>query len=129
MTYGLPSIFVTVDDTLLRPWIAHQLPLYTIGRIVGAVSTSKYFAPQLVAGFMRAHPDVDMKLFVGNRAQTIVSLKDHRIDVALMGRPPRDVPVRAAAFGDHPAPYEKLNPASGDASCAAAWLRKVSRRY
>jgi DNA-binding transcriptional LysR family regulator len=51
---------------------------------------------------MREHPDVDMKLLVGNRAETIVSLKDHRVDVALMGRPPRDVPVRAAAFGDHP---------------------------
>ena len=70
--------------------------------VVGAVSTAKYFAPQVVAGFMREHPDVDLKLFVGNRAQTITSLKDHRIDVAVMGRPPRDVPVRAAAFGDHP---------------------------
>jgi DNA-binding transcriptional LysR family regulator len=70
--------------------------------VVGAVSTAKYFAPQVVAGFMREYPDVDLKLFVGNRAQTIASLKDHRIDVALMGRPPRDVPVRAAAFGDHP---------------------------
>jgi DNA-binding transcriptional LysR family regulator len=70
--------------------------------VVGAVSTAKYFAPQLVAGFMREHPDVDMKLLVGNRAQTIVSLKDHRIDVALMGSPPRELPVRAEAFGDHP---------------------------
>ena len=70
--------------------------------VVGAVSTAKYFAPQVVAGFMRDYPEVELKLFVGNRAQTIASLKDHRVDVALMGRPPRDVPVRAAAFGDHP---------------------------
>lgn len=70
--------------------------------VVGAVSTAKYFAPQVVAGFLREHPQVELKLFVGNRAQTIGSLKDHRVDVALMGSPPRDVPVRAAAFGDHP---------------------------
>ncbi|WP_054309558.1 LysR family transcriptional regulator [Mesorhizobium sp. 1M-11] len=70
--------------------------------IVGAVSTAKYFAPRLFAGFMREHPGVDLKLVVGNREETISSLKGHRVDVALMGRPPRDVPVRATVFGDHP---------------------------
>ena len=43
--------------------------------VVGAVSTAKYFAPQMFAGFMRELPDVDMKLFVGNRAQTVASLR------------------------------------------------------
>ena len=47
-------------------------------------------------------PDVDMRLIVGNRAETIASLRDHQVDIALMGRPPRDIPVRAAVFGDHP---------------------------
>jgi DNA-binding transcriptional LysR family regulator len=70
--------------------------------IVGAVSTAKYFAPRLFAGFKREFPDVDMKLIVGNRAETIASLRDHQVDIALMGRPPRDIPVRAAVFGDHP---------------------------
>jgi LysR family transcriptional regulator, low CO2-responsive transcriptional regulator len=70
--------------------------------IVGAVSTAKYFAPRLIAGFKREFPDVDMKLIVGNRAETIASLRDHQVDIALMGRPPRDIPVRAAVFGDHP---------------------------
>lgn len=70
--------------------------------VVGAVSTAKYFAPQLFAGFMREYPDVDMKLVVGNRAETISSLKNHKIDVALMGHPPRDLDVRAVVFGEHP---------------------------
>ena len=43
-----------------------------------------------------------MRLSIGNRAETIASLKNHEVDVALMGRPARDVPVRASAFGDHP---------------------------
>jgi LysR family transcriptional regulator, low CO2-responsive transcriptional regulator len=69
---------------------------------LGVVSTAKYFAPSLMAAFMKEYPDIDMRLAVGNRAETIASLRNHDVDIALMGRPPKDVPVRAAAFGDHP---------------------------
>lgn len=69
---------------------------------LGAVSTAKYFAPRLMAAFKRANPGIDITLMVGNREETIASLRDHRIDIALMGRPPKDLPVRAAVFGDHP---------------------------
>lgn len=69
---------------------------------LGVVSTAKYFAPSLMAAFMKEYPDIDMRLMVGNRADTIANLKSHDVDVALMGRPPKDVPLRASAFGDHP---------------------------
>ncbi len=69
---------------------------------LGVVSTAKYFAPRLMAAFMKEHPAIDMRLSVGNRAEIIASLKNHEVDVALMGRPARDIPLRAAAFGDHP---------------------------
>jgi LysR family transcriptional regulator, low CO2-responsive transcriptional regulator len=69
---------------------------------LGVVSTAKYFAPRLMASFMKEYPDIEMRLLVGNRAETIASLKNHEVDVALMGRPPKDVPVRASPFGDHP---------------------------
>jgi DNA-binding transcriptional LysR family regulator len=69
---------------------------------LGVVSTAKYFAPRLMAAFMKNHPDIDIRLAIGNRADTIASLKSHDVDIALMGRPPKGVPVRAAAFGDHP---------------------------
>ena len=69
---------------------------------LGVVSTAKYFAPRLMAAFMALYPDIEMKLVVGNRAETIDRLKDHEIDIALMGRPPSGLPVRAAVFGDHP---------------------------
>lgn len=70
--------------------------------VVGAVSTAKYFAPQIIAGFKKLHPDIDIKLIVGNREQTIAKLKDHALDVALMGRPPPDLQVDGRVFGDHP---------------------------
>lgn len=69
---------------------------------LGVVSTAKYFAPRLMAAFMKEYPAIDMRLLIGNRAEIIGMLKDHAIDVALMGRPAKTLPVRASAFGDHP---------------------------
>ena len=73
------------------------------GRLrLGVVSTAKYIAPAIMAALIRAHPDIEMSLWVGNRAETIASLEAHQIDLALMGRPPREFPVRAMQFGPHP---------------------------
>jgi LysR family transcriptional regulator, low CO2-responsive transcriptional regulator len=69
---------------------------------LGVVSTAKYFAPTIMARFMRDHPEIEMSLSVGNRAAIIEHLRDHRVDIALMGRPPGEVPVRSALFGQHP---------------------------
>ena len=69
---------------------------------LGAVSTAKYFAPALMAAFKKAHPGIEISLIIGNREEIIAALRDYRIDMALMGRPPKTFPVRAALFGDHP---------------------------
>lgn len=73
------------------------------GRVaVGVVSTAKYFAPNLVAAFAKAHPGVELRLRVGNRDDIIAALREFQIDVAIMGTGPRDLPVEAASIGDHP---------------------------
>lgn len=69
---------------------------------LGVVSTAKYFAPRLMAAFMKDYPDIEMRLAIGNRAETIANLKNHDVDIAVMGRPIKDIPLRASAFGDHP---------------------------
>jgi LysR family transcriptional regulator, low CO2-responsive transcriptional regulator len=69
---------------------------------LGVVSTAKYFAPRLMAGFSRKFPDIQLDLKIGNREEIIRSLGDHHFDIALMGRPPRDLPVNSLIFGDHP---------------------------
>lgn len=69
---------------------------------LGVVSTAKYFAPRIIAAFGREHPGLEIDLKVGNRAEIIEALGGHAVDIALMGRPPRDVQVRAQVFGDHP---------------------------
>jgi LysR family transcriptional regulator, low CO2-responsive transcriptional regulator len=48
------------------------------GRIrIGAVSTAKYFAPRLIAAFMKEHPKVDLKLSVENRRDVVSMLHDY----------------------------------------------------
>lgn len=69
---------------------------------LGAVSTAKYFAPTLVAAFMHEFPGIEVRLIIGNRAATIDAIVDQTIDVALMGRPPRQVAVQSYLIGEHP---------------------------
>ena len=73
------------------------------GRLANcAVSTAKYFAPALIAAFRANHPGIEIVLSVGNRFGIIDALRQYDIDLALMGRPPRDFGVRSLLFGDHP---------------------------
>ncbi len=73
------------------------------GRIrLGIVSTAKYFAPYMVAGFARSHPDVEILMHVGNRKQLIELLHSQEADIFIMGRPPKGINVNSYVFGDHP---------------------------
>ncbi len=73
------------------------------GRLsIGIVSSAKYFVPQLLAMFRDEHPHVEMRLVVGNREQLVEQLQGHDIDLAVMGRPPRDLATRGEPFAAHP---------------------------
>lgn len=69
---------------------------------LGILSTAKYFAPRIVASFTKLHPGISLRLKVGNRSEVIAALEARTVDIALMGRPPRDIPVRSVLIGDHP---------------------------
>ena len=69
---------------------------------VGIVSTAKYFAPKALAAFSKLHPQIDVRLSVGNRQETLSAMENHDIDFAIMGRPPEDFDVDAVTFADHP---------------------------
>lgn len=69
---------------------------------LGVVSTAKYFAPRIIAAFATEVPGLEIDLRVGNRSEIIQAISEYAVDIALMGRPPKDVPVRAQVFGDHP---------------------------
>lgn len=70
--------------------------------ILGVVSTGKYFAPGIVARFRQAHPDIRVRLAIGNRTEIIKGLERREYDLLIMGRPPAHVAVEREVLGDHP---------------------------
>ena len=73
------------------------------GRItIGMVSTAKYFLPRLLARFRAEHRGVEMQLTVANREQQVRQLHDNEVDLAVMGRPPRELETRAEPFAVQP---------------------------
>ncbi len=69
---------------------------------IGVISTAKYFAPSALAAFKRAYPEIDLRLLVGNRGETVAALERFDIDLAIMGRPPEHFDVTEVAIGPHP---------------------------
>jgi DNA-binding transcriptional LysR family regulator len=70
---------------------------------IGLVSTAKYFVPQLLARFREEHSGVDVRLrVVGNRADLVAPMQSGEVDLAIMGRPPKEILTRAEAFAAHP---------------------------
>lgn len=69
---------------------------------IAMVSAAKYFVPQLLVRFHASHPAVDIRLRLGTRDQIDDMLLENEIDLCVMGRPPRKVPVVAQPFAAHP---------------------------
>jgi LysR family transcriptional regulator, low CO2-responsive transcriptional regulator len=69
---------------------------------IGMVSTAKYFLPRLLAQFRQEHPHVEIRLAEGNRESLVRLLQANEVDVAVMGRPPRELATRAEPFAAHP---------------------------
>ncbi len=73
------------------------------GRVtLGVVSTAKYFAPRLVATLKRQSPGVEVVLREANRGGVVADLERQAVDLAIMGRPPRQPAVAASPIGPHP---------------------------
>ena len=70
---------------------------------VGLVSTAKYFVPRLLARFSALHAGVEIRLQVsGNRDQLVTLLHDREIDLAIMGRPPKEIATHSHPVAAHP---------------------------
>lgn len=69
---------------------------------VGLVSTAKYFAPKLLAMFSQHHPGVEVRFVVGNRETLVQLLRENQTDLALMGRPPRELDTISEPLAENP---------------------------
>jgi len=69
---------------------------------VGVVSTARYFAPTVLAEFMKIYPDIEIQLQVGNREVTLEKLEQMEIDFAITGFPPDHFEVKKEFISKHP---------------------------
>lgn len=85
------------DDAMAR------LRRLETGRLtIGMVSSAMYLLPPLLARFHAEHPQVLLRIALGNREQLAAGLGAGDCDLAIMGRPPVDFPSRAEPFAMHP---------------------------
>lgn len=69
---------------------------------IGLVGSAQYFLPSLLAQFKAEHPAIEVRLKLGNREQLVQLMQSSEVDLAVMGRPPKDWPNRAEPFALHP---------------------------
>lgn len=79
---------------------------------LSVVTTSKYFIPHLLGPFCELYPSIDVQLNIGNRQQTIESMRQSVDDFYVFSHPPSDSdteriklldnPLVAIAHADHP---------------------------
>jgi len=94
------DLLVRLDDFSAA---ARELRGVRRGRVrLGVVSTAKYFAPRLLALFLKSHPGLDLKLNVYNREQIIEQLQNYSIDLGIMGRPPEGASLVGTPFAPNP---------------------------
>jgi LysR family transcriptional regulator, low CO2-responsive transcriptional regulator len=75
----------------------------SIGHVtLGIVSTAQYSAPRLLMDLMRVCPDIAVSMIIGNRESIVAGLDRGTLDLAVMGRPPRQPVLRAVPVGPHP---------------------------
>jgi DNA-binding transcriptional LysR family regulator len=94
------DLLLRLDDFALA---ARELRGVRRGRVrLGVVSTAKYFAPRLLAQFIKAHPGLELKLNVFNRERIIEQLRGYAIDLGIMGRPPEGGDLVGTPFAPNP---------------------------
>jgi DNA-binding transcriptional LysR family regulator len=95
------KVLATLKDA--EDAVARLRGLQTGRLTIGMVSTAKYFVPRLMARFRSEHPGIEVRLAVGgNREQLVAMLQSNEVDLAIMGRPPREMATRAEPFAVHP---------------------------
>jgi DNA-binding transcriptional LysR family regulator len=66
-------------------------------RLAAVTTAAESFVPPLMRAFAGSNGDIGLTLAVGNREQVLDLVLDHRADVAIGGRPPRDTRIQSTA--------------------------------
>ena len=70
---------------------------------VGLVSTAKYYRAAVAGALRDDYPGIDLRLRVSqNREQLLLDMHANEVDLAIMGRPPKELATRAEPFAANP---------------------------
>lgn len=94
------KILATLKDA--EDMVARFKKVQTGRIVIGMVSTAQYFVPPLVGRFCQDHYGVEVSLSVGNRQTLLEQLQRNEVDLAVMGRPSKEMATRAEPFAVHP---------------------------
>lgn len=74
------------------------------GRLrLGVITTAAYFAPEILGGFCREYPGVDVSLTVTNRERIFARIQNNEDDIYILGRPPeKELNLKAYPFAPNP---------------------------
>lgn len=64
-------------------------------RLAAVTTAAESFVPPLMRAFAESNEEIGLTLAVGNREQVLDLVLDHRADVAIGGRPPRDPRIQS----------------------------------
>ena len=71
-------------------------------RIAAVTTAAEHIVPQLVQEFSARRPELTLTLDVGNRERVFREVANHRVDVAIGGRPPATGQLSGAPILDNP---------------------------
>ncbi len=68
---------------------------------IAVITTAAYFMPHLLGAFVEAHPEVQPRLTITNRAEVLERLRSNQDDLMIMGQVPDGIAVHATPFIDN----------------------------
>ena len=93
------TIFQTLEN--LKTDIDNLQGVVTGTLLISVVTTAQYFLPLLLAAFAKQHPEVEVKLEIGNRDRIQSRLLNNSDDFYLFSKIPSDVQVIETPFLDN----------------------------
>ncbi|WP_376795006.1 LysR substrate-binding domain-containing protein [Thermogemmatispora sp.] len=91
------KIFSVIDEAL-EVIESLRSPHYGRLSVAGDTTVGSYVIPRLLGKFHQMYPEVEITLNVLNRAAVVEALANNRIDIAVVGRVPDDIPVVIEPF-------------------------------
>ncbi len=100
------EVYVTTQEILGRLAalgdLADELKDVVRGELnLAVITTAAYFMPHVLGAFVDAHPQVQPRLTITNRAKVLQRLRSNQDDLLIMGQVPDELAVKAYPFIDN----------------------------